>query len=132
MLGTSSLMADEVFVSCIQPLVCGDEPYAVSAVIPMNTPGLRILSRKSYEQSAHSVFDNPLSSRFDENDALLYFDDVLIPWERVIIVDDIEMCQKQFHETPCYRFEEYQAVVGKRLEATDGFAVIAQSMNAGG
>ena len=111
MLGTSALMADEVFVSCIQPLAPGDEPYAVSAVVPMNTPGLRILSRKSYEAAANSVFDNPLSSRFDENDALLYFDEVKIPWERVFVCEDTAMCQKQFHKTPCYRFEEYQAVV---------------------
>lgn len=111
MLGTSSLMADEVFVSCIQPLGAGDEHHAVSAMVPMNAGGLRILSRKSYEGTAHSVFDNPLSSRFDENDALLYFDEVKIPWERVFVVDDTVMCQKQFHETPCYRFEEYQAMV---------------------
>ena len=111
MLGTSCLMADEVFVSCIQPLAPGDEPYAVSCVIPMNAPGLRILSRKSYEGSAHSHFDNPLSSRFDENDALLYFDEVRVPWERVFVIDDRDMCQAQFHQTPCYRFEEYQAVV---------------------
>ena len=30
-----------------------------------------------------------------------------------------------------YNSEEYQAVVGKRLAATEGFAVISQSMNAG-
>ncbi|MCY3794290.1 MAG: DUF1330 domain-containing protein, partial [Gammaproteobacteria bacterium] len=30
-----------------------------------------------------------------------------------------------------YESEEYQAVVGKRLEATDGFAVLSQSMNLG-
>ena len=30
-----------------------------------------------------------------------------------------------------YGSEDYQAVVGKRLEATAGFAVISQSMNAG-
>ena len=30
-----------------------------------------------------------------------------------------------------YNSEEYQAVVGKRLEATEGFAVISQSMNVG-
>jgi hypothetical protein len=75
MLGTSCLMADEVFVSCIQPLGKGDEPYAVSCVVPMNASGLTIMSRKSYEGAAHSVFDNPLSSRFDENDALLYFNE---------------------------------------------------------
>jgi len=31
-----------------------------------------------------------------------------------------------------YNSAEYQAVVGKRLEATTGYAVISQSMNAGG
>ena len=31
-----------------------------------------------------------------------------------------------------YNSAEYQAVVGKRLEATEGFAVISQSMNIGG
>ena len=31
-----------------------------------------------------------------------------------------------------YESAEYQAVVGKRLEATDGFAIISQSANFGG
>lgn len=31
-----------------------------------------------------------------------------------------------------YQSSEYQAVVGKRLEATAGFSVISQSMNIGG
>ena len=34
--------------------------------------------------------------------------------------------------TAWYESPEYQAVVGKRLAATKGFAVIAQSMNFGG
>jgi len=77
----------------------------------MNTKGLRILSRKSYEQNAHSRFDNPLSSQFDENDAVLYFDEVEIPWERVFVLGDRAMCQKQFFDTPCYAYQEYQAVI---------------------
>ena len=31
-----------------------------------------------------------------------------------------------------YNSDEYQAVVGKRLAATEGYAVISESMNAGG
>ena len=31
-----------------------------------------------------------------------------------------------------YHSDDYQAVVGKRLAATEGFSVISQSMNAGG
>ena len=97
MLATGAVTADEVFVSCIQPLRPGDERYALSFAIPMNSKGLKILSRKSYEQGATSVFDNPMASRFDENDAVLYFDDVLVPWDRVFVDGDIEMSQKQFH-----------------------------------
>jgi 4-hydroxyphenylacetate 3-monooxygenase len=111
MLATGGIMANEVFVSCIQPLQPGDEKYAVSFAVPMNTRGLKILSRKSYEAAAGSVFDNPLASRFDENDAVLYFDDVKVPWNRVFIVEDIAMCQKQFHATPAHVYQNYQAMI---------------------
>jgi 4-hydroxyphenylacetate 3-monooxygenase len=111
MLATGGMMANEVFVTCIQPLQPGDEKHAISFAVPMNAEGLKILSRKSYEAAAPSVFDNPLSSRFDENDAVLYFDDVKVSWERVFIVDSIEMCQKQFHATPAHVYQNYQAII---------------------
>ncbi|CAH1655184.1 4-hydroxyphenylacetate 3-monooxygenase [Hyphomicrobiales bacterium] len=111
MLATGAIMANEVFVTCIQPLQPGDEKHAISFAIPMNTKGLKILSRKSYEESAPHVFDNPLASRFDENDAVLYFDDVKVPWDRVFIDGSIEMCQKQFHATPAHVYQNYQAMI---------------------
>ena len=61
MLATGGIMANEVFVTCIQPLAPGDENYALSFAVPMNAKGLKILSRKSYEERALSVFDNPLA-----------------------------------------------------------------------
>ena len=111
MLATGGIMANEVFVTCIQPLQPGDEPYAVSFAIPMNAKGLKILSRKSYEASATSVFDNPLASRFDENDAVLYFDDVKVPWDRVFIIDDRAMTNAQFQSTPAHVYQNYQAQI---------------------
>jgi 4-hydroxyphenylacetate 3-monooxygenase len=111
MLGTSAVMANEVFVTTIQPLKPGDEPYALSFAIPINTKGLKLLSRKSYELAAGSIFDNPLSSRFDENDAVLYFDEVRVPWERVFIAGDAAMCQKQFHATPAHVYQNYQCQI---------------------
>ena len=111
MLATGGIMANEVFVTSIQPLRPGDEKYALSFAVPMEAKGLKILSRKSYEEAADSVFDNPFSSRYDENDALLYFDDVKVPWERVFIAGDIAMCQKQFHATPAHYYQNYQAQI---------------------
>jgi 4-hydroxyphenylacetate 3-monooxygenase len=111
MLGTSSIMANEVFVANLQPLKPGEEDLAFSCALPMNAKGLRVLSRKSYEASAVSVFDNPLSSRFDENDALIYFEDVKVPWERVFVHRDPDMCRAQFHDTAGHTYQNYQSQI---------------------
>jgi 4-hydroxyphenylacetate 3-monooxygenase len=111
MLATSAILANEILVTSIQPLAPADVPYAFSFAVPMNTPGLKILPRKSYEWSANSMFDNPLASRFDENDAVLYFDAVTVPWERVFIAGDVAMCQRQFHATPAHVFQNYQCQI---------------------
>jgi 4-hydroxyphenylacetate 3-monooxygenase len=111
MLATGGIMANEVLVTCIQPLGKDEERYAISFAIPMNAKGLKVLSRKSYEEGATSVFDNPLASRFDENDAVLYFDDVKVPWQRVFVNQDVAMCLKQFHATPAHVYQNYQSQV---------------------
>jgi 4-hydroxyphenylacetate 3-monooxygenase len=111
MLGTSSIMANEVFVANLQPLKPGEEDLAFCCALPMNTKGLRVLSRKSYEAHAVSIFDNPLSSRFDENDALMYFDDVKVPWDRLFVYRDTDMCRAQFHDTPGHSYQNYQAQI---------------------
>jgi 4-hydroxyphenylacetate 3-monooxygenase len=111
MLATSGIMANEVFVSCIQPLGAGDEKYAVSLAIPMNAKGLKLLSRRSYEGAASSAFDYPLASRFDENDAVIYFDDVKVPWDRVFVAGDTAMMMKQFHATPAHVLQNYQCQI---------------------
>jgi 4-hydroxyphenylacetate 3-monooxygenase len=110
-LGTSSILADEVLCTTIQPLQPGAEKHAFSVAIPMSAPGLKILSRKSYEAWAQSEFDNPLSYSLDENDAILYFDEVKVPWERVFIHRDIKLCRDQFHEAPTHIFQNYQSQV---------------------
>src|SRR6202041_29034 len=111
MLGTSSIMANEVLVANLQPLRPGEEALAFSCALPMNAAGLRVLSRKSYEAHAVSVYDNPLSAMFDENDALLYFDDVKVPWDRVFVHRDTDMCRAQFHDTPGHIFQNYQSQI---------------------
>lgn len=111
MLATSGIMSNELMVSCIQPLRPGEEKHAISFAVPINANGLKILSRKSYEQAAVSRFDNPLSSRFDENDAITYFDDVKVPWERVFVNQDIAITAAQFHATPVHVYQNYQCQI---------------------
>ena len=111
MLGTGSIMANEILFANIQPLKPGEEKYAISFAIPMNTKGLKIMSRRSYEESATSIYDYPLSSRFDENDALIYCDDVKVPWERVFIFKDINTARAQFQDTYAHYMQNYQSQI---------------------
>jgi len=86
MLGTMAPITEE--------LVCfpwgggiaeGDDAYAVGFAIPNDTPGLKYICREPVAPPPHTRFDHPLSSRFEEMDCIAVFDDVLVPWDRVII-----------------------------------------------
>jgi 4-hydroxyphenylacetate 3-monooxygenase len=111
MLGTSAIFANEVLVASLRPVREGDAKYAFTAAVPIGAKGLKLLSRKSYEAAASSRFDYPLASVFDENDAVVYFDEVKIPWERVFVHRNPAMSLAQFHSTPAHAYQNYQAQI---------------------
>jgi len=65
-----------------------DLDMSLMFMVPIDAPGLKLICRTSYERAAKSPFDYPLSSRFDENDAIFVLDKVFIPWEDVFIYRD--------------------------------------------
>jgi 4-hydroxyphenylacetate 3-monooxygenase len=110
-LGTGSALSNEVLLSCIVPLRPGDENYAISLAVPIATPGVRVIVRRPYAEGAPSVFDYPLSTRFDESDAVLVFDHVFVPWERVFVYRNVALTAAQFYEAPAHLFGNHQAQV---------------------
>jgi 4-hydroxyphenylacetate 3-monooxygenase len=91
-LATLGPFADEIAVySPRVPLhTDGHNPFALNFAIPCGTKGLRFLCRDSFAQG-RSRFDHPLSARFDEMDCVVFFDDVLVPWERVFLLGDVAL-----------------------------------------
>jgi 4-hydroxyphenylacetate 3-monooxygenase len=83
-LATLAPFADEIAVYPQAPMPDANPAHALSFAIPMATPGLRFLCRDSVSLPG-TRFDHPLSSRFDEQDAFVIFDDVEIPRDRVFI-----------------------------------------------
>ena len=59
-------------------------PFAFAFALPIATKGLKLITRDSYDHGK-SHFDAPLSSRFEEMDPVVIFDDVLVPWERLFM-----------------------------------------------
>ncbi|TBN55220.1 4-hydroxyphenylacetate 3-monooxygenase [Hansschlegelia quercus] len=111
MLGTGAALSDEVLVTTLRPLGADEARFAFTAAVPIAAAGVKLMSRRSYEQAATSAFDYPLSSRFDENDALLYFDDVKVPWDRIFVHRGVAAQLAQWHEAPVHAFQNYQAEI---------------------
>ena len=57
--------------------------YAVGFICDLGSPGIRMICRTGFSGRAPKE-DYPLSNRFDEIDALVIFDNVVIPWENVL------------------------------------------------
>jgi 4-hydroxyphenylacetate 3-monooxygenase oxygenase component len=85
MLGTMAPITEEVAVIPFGGVPPGDDAYALAFGIPTSTPGLKFICRETVSPLPRSRFDHPLSSRFEEMDCIAVFDDVLVPWDRVMV-----------------------------------------------
>ncbi len=86
---TGSALTHYNFVGQTSPV--SKPEMALSFIIPMDREGVKLICRPAYPMNAMktaSPFDYPLSSRFDENDAVLVLDKVFVPWEDVFIFGD--------------------------------------------
>ena len=87
-LATAAPISHETYVSLSATFVRRADPACVLAFsIPTNTPGMKILCREPVSQWVGS-YGHPLGMLYDEQDAMLFFDNVLVPWERVFTLYD--------------------------------------------
>jgi 4-hydroxyphenylacetate 3-monooxygenase oxygenase component len=85
MLGTMAPLTEEMLVQPFGGVAPGDDAYALVFAIPNNSPGLKFICRESFSPGGRTTFDHPLSSRFEEMDCVAIFDDVLVPWDRIVV-----------------------------------------------
>jgi 4-hydroxyphenylacetate 3-monooxygenase len=111
MLATSAVFANELWIGNVLPLAPTQVKESITCAIPVATPGVTLWSRKSFEREAQTTFDNPLSSRFDETDSMVLFDNVKVPWERVFVHDDVSACREIYHKSAAHRFGNHQSNV---------------------
>ncbi len=108
-LGTAAVFSDEALVGCMMPLGAGQENEAVTFAVPIATAGIKVFVRKSYEAQAQNKVDSYFSSQFDESDAVMTFDHVRIPWERVFTYKNLEVTRDMYYKTPAHIMGNHQA-----------------------
>jgi 4-hydroxyphenylacetate 3-monooxygenase len=115
MLATIGPIADEllVFPSTVLRATADDAPYAFAFAIPCDTPGLRFICRQSLDhtpETGRGHRDAPLSSRFEEMDAVVVFDDVHVPPERIFMLGHPELCNAFYSATGAVVHMTHQVV----------------------
>lgn len=96
---TTSTLTHYNFIANNGALPIKTKDFAFVCIVPTDAPGMKLFCRPSYEMSAAatgSPFDYPLSSRLDENDSIIVFDKVFIPWENVFAYGDIDKVNNFF------------------------------------
>ncbi len=118
LLATLGPLANEIEVFPSTLLNASEEnvPFAFAFTLPINAPGLRLICRDTYD-TGKSEFDAPLASRFEEMDAVVIFDNVLVPWERVFMYRDPLLCNRAFAETNAVVHMMHQVACGKLAKA---------------
>ncbi len=96
---TTSSLTHYNFIANNGALPIKTKDFAFVCIVPTDAPGVKLFCRPSYEMTAAatgSPFDYPLSSRLDENDSIIVFDKVFVPFENVFAYGDIDKVNNFF------------------------------------
>ncbi|MFB7172182.1 4-hydroxyphenylacetate 3-hydroxylase family protein [Streptomyces sp. NPDC056254] len=111
MLATGAVLANEIWIGNILPLAPENEAESITMAVPCNAPGVSLWSRKPLATTTASEFDGPLSWRYDETDAMVLFDRVHVPWERVFVHNDVPLSRELYFRTPAHAYGNHQSNV---------------------
>ena len=121
----------EVFPSTLLKASEENIPFAFAFAIPANTKGIRMICRDTYDHGKAN-YDAPLASRFEEMDAVVIFNNVLVPWERVFMYREPLLCNRAFAETNAVIHMMHQVVCGKLAKAEFIVGLLCAMANATG
>jgi 4-hydroxyphenylacetate 3-monooxygenase len=121
-------ISDEIMIFPSTVLKASDEmkPYALAFGIPNNTKGVSFQCREPLD-AGRSHVDHPLGSRFDEMDAMVYFDDVLVPWDRVFLMNNVDLANNAYAQTTAVLHMAHQ-VVNSKIAKTETFLGVLQAI----
>ncbi|REB07888.1 4-hydroxyphenylacetate 3-monooxygenase, oxygenase component [Sporosarcina sp. BI001-red] len=108
LLATQGGLTDEILVFSA-PRLLPDPDEAFAFTLPSDTDGIRFICRESFT-NGDSTFDYPLSSRFEEMDSIVVFDNVLIPWDRVFFYQNPEAASRFFSMSSFHPYTLHQVI----------------------
>ncbi len=81
---TSPAFAQDVYIGALNG--ADYQGHRATFAVAVNAPGVTVICRRRAPR-AENPFTSPLSTRYDELDGQMWLDRVLVPWERVFLVE---------------------------------------------
>ncbi len=78
-------LCNELLIAPCRAMTADDKPYAVAFGVPVNAKGVTLISAEPEVSEGVSLFDHPIAGSVFINDALIVFEDVFIPNERIFL-----------------------------------------------
>lgn len=123
LLATQGGITDELLVISTHGL---EEEKAFCFSIPSDTQGLKFICRQSFVGGT-STFDHPLSARFEEMDAIVVFDNVVVPWHRVFYYENMNVANQFINACGFQSFTLHQ-VLSRQIAKAEFVLGVVQSI----
>ncbi|MFD2044768.1 4-hydroxyphenylacetate 3-monooxygenase, oxygenase component [Ornithinibacillus salinisoli] len=124
LLATQGGMTDEILVFSPGGLNDSDNAFAFS--IPSDTKGLKFICRETFVLG-NNAYDYPLSSRFEEMDTIVVFDNVLVPWERLFFYKNLHVANN-FQRQSAFRPFALHQVINRQIVKLEFIADVTEEI----
>ena len=78
-------LCNEILVAPCRAMQEDDSAYAVAFAVPLNSPGITLISAEPEVHEAGNLFDHPIAGAVYINDATVIFEDVFVPKDRIFL-----------------------------------------------
>lgn len=119
--GTACPQSNEVLLGSFHPTL---DEESFWAAIPLNTPGVKLVCRELVHSPGASAYDHPLDSRGEEVEALMVYDNVFVPRERIFSMRARELHSVDFYDSWA-RHEHWYTFI-RAMTKAELFAGLAQ------
>lgn len=125
---TGAVNSHEILILPTQNMVKGDEAYVVAAAVPLNAKGITLIfGRQSNEERKLEDGIDAGNKQYGVvgGEALVIFDDVFVPWERVFMCGEIEYSGMIVERFATLHRQNYGACKGGLSDVMIGAAALA-------
>ena len=87
---TGASLGHELMTIPTKAMKAGEEDYAIAAMVPVNSPGVKIINT-TYAPRHHDTRDFPVSAGNSSPEGFVVFDDVFVPTDRVFLDGEVAL-----------------------------------------